>query len=60
MHHAPQGVNGYEYEVLACKEALEKGLAESPFMPLEESVAIMEIMDGLRKDWGVIYPMDQF
>ena len=51
-------VNGYEYEVLECKRCLELGLKESPLMPHAETVAIMEQMDALRKEWGVRYPMD--
>ena len=55
----PQQITGYEYQFLACKEALEQGLTESPYMPLDETLYIMELMDGLRKEWGVKYPMDE-
>lgn len=55
---APDFVNGYEYEVLECKRCLEAGLLESPMMPHEETLAIMEQMDALRKEWGVVFPMD--
>jgi predicted dehydrogenase len=51
-------VTGYEHQVLACKDALEKGLLESPYMPHAETIAIMEEMDALRAEWGVKYPMD--
>ena len=34
------------------------GLAEAPQMPLDETLYIMELMDGLRKEWDVRYPMD--
>jgi hypothetical protein len=27
-------------------------------MPLEETLYIMQLMDELRKKWGVIYPYD--
>ena len=27
-------------------------------MPLEETLYIMQLMDDLRKKWGVHYPMD--
>lgn len=54
----PERVTGYEYQVFACKEALEKGLLESPYMPHEETIRVMEIMDDLRKEWGIRYPMD--
>jgi len=51
-------ISGYEYEFLAAKDAIEKGLTESPYMPLDETVAIMEMMDSFRKDWGVVFPAD--
>ncbi len=51
-------VNGYEYQVLECKRCLEEGLKESPMMPHHETLAIMQQMDALRKEWGVKYPMD--
>ena len=35
------------------------GLTEPPQMPLDETLYIMELMDGLRKDWDVRYPMDE-
>ena len=51
-------VTGYEYQVLASKEAMEQGLLESPYMPHQETLDIMKQMDELRKAWGVRYPMD--
>lgn len=51
-------VNGYEYQVLECKRCIEAGLLESPMMPHEETLAIMQQMDALREEWGVRYPMD--
>jgi hypothetical protein len=38
---------------------LKLGLKESPFMPLDESVQIMEIMDKIRQPWGLVYPNDK-
>jgi predicted dehydrogenase len=55
----PTQITGYEYEFLACKEALANNLTESPYMPLDETLTIMQIMDDLRKEWGVVYPMDE-
>lgn len=51
-------ITGYEYQVIEAKRCIEAGLLESPMMPHEETVDIMRLMDGLRKEWGVIYPMD--
>ena len=52
-------VNGYEYQVFECRRCIEAGEVESPMMPHEETLSIMEQMDALRKEWGVVYPMDK-
>lgn len=57
--HVPQQITGYEYEFLACREALIEGLLEPRKMPHEETLYIMQLMDGLRQKWGVHYPMDE-
>ena len=54
----PQQITGYEYQFLACRQALIDGLLEPREMPLEETLYIMELMDGFRKQWNVKYPMD--
>jgi len=45
--------NGFEYELLSCKKALEEGKTECPEMPHGETLRVMRIMDGLRHVWGV-------
>ena len=52
-------VNGYEYQVIEARRCIEAGLLESPMMPHQETLDIMKQMDGLRKEWGVVYPMDR-
>lgn len=52
-------VNGYEYQVFECKRCLDNNLLESPLMPHDETISIMEQMDELRKIWGVKFPMDR-
>lgn len=52
-------VNGYEYQVKEARRCIEAGLLESPMMPHEETLSIMQQMDTLRKEWGVVYPMDK-
>ena len=42
-------------EVMRC---MRNGLKESPYMRLDESIQIMEIMDNLRKPWGLRYDND--
>ena len=55
----PQQITGYEYQFVACRQALIDGLLEPKEMPLEETLYIMQLMDSLRKDWDVRYPMDE-
>lgn len=57
-YDAPKQITGFEYEVEACAEAIRNGWLESPFMPHAESIAVMRQMDALRKEWGVVFPMD--
>lgn len=52
-------VNGYEYQVIEARRCIEAGLPESPMMQHQETLDIMKQMDGLRKEWGVVYPMDR-
>lgn len=51
-------ITGYEYQVYACRDAIEKGLIECPDMSLEETLAIMKMMDGIRHECGIVYPYD--
>ncbi len=55
----PAQINGYEYEVLACVRAMEAGALECGEMPHSETIEIMEQMDRLRRDWGVVYPFEE-
>ena len=54
----PKQITGYEYQFVACRQALIDGLLEPLEMPHAETLYIMELMDGLRQKWGVRYPMD--
>lgn len=54
----PQQITGYEYQFLACRQALIDGLLEPREMPHKETLYIMQLMDGLRRKWDVRYPMD--
>jgi predicted dehydrogenase len=55
----PQQITGYEYQFLACRQALAEGLLESREMPHEETLYVMQLMDDLSRKWGVRYPMDK-
>ena len=54
----PQQITGYEYQFIACRQALIDGLKEPREMPHAETLYIMQLMDNLREEWGVRYPMD--
>lgn len=55
----PQQITGYEYEVEAAIRAIQAGKLECEEMPHEETIRVMEIMDALRKEWGVSYPGEE-
>lgn len=55
----PQQISGYEYEFQEAVRCIREGKQEPDSMPLETTVQVMEIMDSLRKSWGVIYPQEK-
>lgn len=55
----PKQISGYEYQVLECMECLASGQTQSKSMPLDDTVFVMEVMDSLRKQWGLIYPQER-
>jgi predicted dehydrogenase len=48
--------NGYQFEIQAVVEALQRGETESKLMPLDETREIMHTLDTLRNSWGLVYP----
>jgi predicted dehydrogenase len=54
----PFRANGFEYEIEEAMRCVRGGLIESQAMPLAESIAVMETMDGFREQWGLKYPME--
>ena len=44
----PAQISGYEYEVLACKKALEEGWLECPEMPHEHTLRMMRLLDEIK------------
>ena len=64
-HHAllaeypvPAQITGFEYQLRACRDAIKAGRIDPPQMPHSEILYVMRVMDGLRRDWGVRFPMD--
>lgn len=48
--------NGYGPEVEEVERCMRQGLTESPLVPLDDTLAIMKIMDEARAQVGVRYP----
>ena len=58
-YDVPEQINGYEYEFIESVECVSAGKIESDSMPMDDSVFMMEIMDSLRKSWGLVYPQER-
>ena len=50
---------GYTYELREVTRCIQQGFAESPVMPLEDSLNTMRLFDGVRAQLGVSYPNDR-
>lgn len=55
----PKQISGYEYQIVESMDAIQKGKIESDSMPLADSVFVMEMMDALRQQWGLVYPQEK-
>ena len=51
--------NGYEFEAEAVNEYLRAGKLESEAIPLDETLALVRIMDRIRDIWGLKYPAER-
>lgn len=54
----PEQINGYEYEVIACKKAIEAGRIQCEEMPHSETLRVMKLMDEIRRIWGMNFPCE--
>jgi predicted dehydrogenase len=54
MVDKPMG-NGYHFEAAHVMECLDKGKIESDMMPLQTSLDLMEVLDMVRKDAGIVF-----
>ena len=54
----PHKCNGFEFEAMEVMECLSEGKTHSDINPLSDTIAILEIMDRLRKEWGLKYPFE--
>ena len=54
----PYEATGYQFQAVEVMSCLEKGMLESPLMPLDETLKIMETMDKIRFDNHLKYPFE--
>lgn len=58
-YNIPYASTGLNYEAAEVHRCIREGLLESPVMPLDETLAVMRLMDEIRAQWGLRYPADQ-
>ncbi len=56
--HLPLTGHGYYHEILEVNDCLRNGKTESEKLPLEFSIQLMEVLDWVRREAGIIYPTD--
>ncbi len=59
QHDVEMDANGFIYQVEEVERCIAKGKTESTLMPLSETVAIMKLMDEMRRKWGFKYPFEK-
>jgi hypothetical protein len=47
----PHAGNGYQFQAAEVVRCLRTGALESPVMPLDETIAVLEVMDAARAQW---------
>ena len=50
--------NGFNYEIDEVARCIAAGKTESDIMPLDETLSIMTLLDEIRAQWGLKYPME--
>ena len=51
---------GYQFEAAHVMECLDQGKTESDWMSLQTSLDLMEVLDRVRADAGIVFPMHDF
>ena len=52
-------ISGYEFQFRECARLIAEGKKEADSMPMADTVYVMEFMDNLRKNWGMVYPREK-
>ena len=58
MNYDYEGM-GFRFEADSVAKDVLEGRKGNLIMPLEETVRMMRVMDGIRKQGGVVYPQDE-
>ena len=48
--------DGLQFQVIDMQRRIEAGQTESPLMPLGDSLALVRMMDAIRRQIGLVYP----
>jgi predicted dehydrogenase len=59
LYREGNSYNGYEYEATAVMDCIRQGRTECETMLLDESLAIIQTLDDIRKQWNFVYPFEQ-
>jgi predicted dehydrogenase len=54
----PYEGNGYQFEAAEVMACLRANKLESDLMPLDETLSIIQTLDVIRAQWGLIYPTE--
>ena len=55
----PYRKNGFEYQIEEAIACIRTGMLESPRMPHKQTLANMQLMDGIRAEIGLSYPFEK-
>jgi predicted dehydrogenase len=59
LEAAPVTGNGYGHQVAEVARCLRAGELESPLVPLDDTIGVLEVLDAARRQLGVRYPADE-
>jgi predicted dehydrogenase len=57
-HNYPFAINGFEYQIGETERCLQAGKTESSIMTHQNTLAIMELLDKIRGNWGLTFPCE--
>ncbi len=51
-------ITGYEFEAYEVNDCIRNGKIESSINPLQNTLEVMQVMDGIREEWGLKYKQE--